>query len=249
VVVAASLSWLFGHAGGARAEVEADAQTRADGALLWRRDCVSCHGVDATGGPGGPSLQGSGAAAVDFMVRTGRMPLEDLDRYQHPVDIDEVTSEPGHVAYTDAQIDALVAHTDTFINGPSVPDVDIAGADLARGQELFQGNCAACHAWSGRGGALTDGRAAPALVTSPPVEVVEAMRFGPGTMPRFAAEVLDADEAADVAAYVEELEHARTAGGLPLAFLGPVSEGAVAWVVGILGLVLVVRWIGGKAPR
>ena len=51
------------------------------GRQLFLVSCASCHGSNAegittkSGGNYGPSLIGVGAAAVDFQVGTGRMPL------------------------------------------------------------------------------------------------------------------------------------------------------------------------------
>ena len=81
--------FLTGAAYAAVAPKQADATTRAlpaqtveEGKALFRANCASCHGLNAegrqTGNDGkiaGPSLAGVGAAAVDFQVGTGRMPL------------------------------------------------------------------------------------------------------------------------------------------------------------------------------
>src|SRR5450631_175997 len=45
------------------------------GKQLFLANCTSCHGVNAEGRSNAPSLVGVGAAAVDFQVGTGRMPL------------------------------------------------------------------------------------------------------------------------------------------------------------------------------
>lgn len=45
------------------------------GKRLFLEGCSSCHGTAAQGTDNGPSLIGVGAAAVDFQVGTGRMPL------------------------------------------------------------------------------------------------------------------------------------------------------------------------------
>src|SRR5262245_58205015 len=47
----------------------------AAGRALYQTGCSSCHGEDATGTDDVPSLVGVGAAAADFQLRTGRMPL------------------------------------------------------------------------------------------------------------------------------------------------------------------------------
>lgn len=236
-------------AGPAAATPEADAEAgRAvvtDGEFLWRRDCASCHGMDGAGTRWGPTLQGRGAADVWLTLVTGRMPIEDLQPLEDGVyDARDLEITPREVEYADAEIDALVAHARAVIAGPDVPDPDVEGADLAHGAELFRLNCASCHVWNARGGALTSGHVATSLEGSSPAEVVAAMRVGLGTMPRFSEEVIDERGAADIAAYVRYLQEPQDSGGFPLAYIGPVAEGFAAWAIGIVGLLLIVRWIG-----
>lgn len=249
-LLAVAGGWLLLHPEDAAAQFGDDGgeQLPTDGEFLWKRDCVSCHGPQGHGTPWGPPIQGQGPAGVSFMLTSGRMPLEDLRPLAtRDYDVRELQVDRKPAAYTPAQIDAIVEHTRAFLDGPEVPEVDIASADLARGEELFQANCAACHMWSGRGGALTDGRIAVSLVEATPVEVVAAMRMGVGTMPVFSEETVPDDDAAAIAAYVDFLREPSTPGGSPLAFLGPVAEGFVAWMVGIVTLLLAVRWIGQRS--
>lgn len=239
----------------AGAQAEQRGETRADpavrGEAIWRRDCVSCHGPEGDGTRWGPSLQGKGAAGVHLAVTTGRMPLEDLSQLRDTPPGEDQRQVPTAFhdtnEYLPGQVSALVEHARTILSGPDVPVVDVAGADVSHGAELFQFNCASCHAWSGRGGALANGHTATSLEESTPAQVVEAMRTGLGTMPAFPDEVIGDEEAADIAAYVEYLHHPRNTGGHPLNYLGPAAEGLAAGVIGILGLLLFVRWIGNRS--
>src|SRR5688500_16958036 len=52
------------------------AATVEDGKKLFQANCASCHGLDLDGTETAPSLIGVGAAAVDFQVGTGRMPMQ-----------------------------------------------------------------------------------------------------------------------------------------------------------------------------
>lgn len=223
----------------------------ADGELLWKRDCVSCHGQHGEGTGAGPSLQGMGTAGIDFVLRTGRMPLErDLERLADPGALDAREQQllgDSEPKYTETQIRALVEHTAGFVDGPPVPELDLDAPNMPRGFELFKLNCAACHAWSGVGGALTSGKVGPSLHGSRPQEVADAVRYGPGTMPNFAEQTIDEDDLASIVAYVDLLQSPRDEGGHGLAHLGPVAEGAAAWAVGIVGLLLVARWIGRRS--
>lgn len=239
----------------AGAQAEERGETRPDpttrGEVLWRRDCASCHAPDGSGTRWGPDIRAKGAAGVHLAVTSGRMPIEDLaDLRDPPADEDRLQvprGRPGRNDYLPGQVTALVAYTAELLPGPDTPTVDVAGADASHGADLFQINCAACHAWSARGGALTSGHVATSLERSTPQQVVEAMRTGLGTMPEFPDAAISDEEAADIAAYVEYLHHPRNPGGFPLAYLGPTAEGAVAGVVGILGLLLFTRWIGKRS--
>lgn len=209
------------------------------GAELFATSCASCHGVDGSGTDDGPDITEVGELGADFMLRTGRMPLA-APGPQAP-------SKPP--AYTNDEIEALVAHVGSLGDGPPIPDVDTSGADLARGGELYRANCQACHNASGIGGALSYGRHAPALTDVAATQVVEAMRFGPGEMPVFGEDILSEAEANEVARYVEYLRDPEDPGGLGLGHAGPTVEGLVAWLVGIGLAVWAVRWITSEKRR
>ena len=66
------------YAAVAPGQASAAASTSQDvlaGRSLFRANCTTCHGLNAEGRSNAPSLIGVGAAAVDFQVGTGRMPL------------------------------------------------------------------------------------------------------------------------------------------------------------------------------
>lgn len=71
-----------------------------EGRQLFLKGCSSCHGLSAEGGPVAPSLIGVGAAAVDFQVGTGRMPMADLG-------VQAVRKKP---AYNPDEVAALAAY-------------------------------------------------------------------------------------------------------------------------------------------
>ncbi len=224
-------------AGGAGAPVHQDGGEATDdvGRELYQRDCAVCHGTAGDGTYRGPDITASGAGGVDFVLSTGRMPIEE------PSDPTS-RSEPS---YSPEEIEAIVSYVEAnFVDGPPVPDVDVTGADLSEGGILYRLNCASCHQAAGAGGALAYGTIAPELGEATPVEVVGAMRLGPGRMPVFDDEAFDEAEAAAIAAYVEELDEPRDRGGFDLGHFGPVPEGLVAWVFGLGTMVLVIRWLG-----
>jgi ubiquinol-cytochrome c reductase cytochrome c subunit len=246
-VVVASL--LVGARAGAAPEAAHQART------TYLSDCAVCHGVDARGTDRGPSLVGVGTASVDFELSTGRMPLADAARTDAPgrtkrPDPNRTPIRTGDTpsrhapAYPPAQEAALVAYVATLI-GPGGPQVPVLPkGDLAQGGELYRLNCAACHAWAGSGGALA-AREAPNLYDATAIQTAEAIRVGPGRMPAFGQAALSTKQVGDVAAYVEELRHPADRGGLSLAHLGPVGEGAAAGAA-LMVLLLVVRVIGER---
>lgn len=201
---------------------------------IWLSDCAVCHGAGGQGTNRGIDIAERGTAAVDFMVRTGRMPLaqpDDKMRRRKPI-------------YDEAQIDALVAFTARFIDGPKAGAPKLTGTDLGRGGELYLAQCAACHQAVGAGGALANGDVAPPLYQATSREVREAIRTGPGNMPQFAPGSLDDAQVADISAYVRHLRDPGDRGGFDLGHLGPVPEGLVAVVGGLGALVLILRWLG-----
>jgi ubiquinol-cytochrome c reductase cytochrome c subunit len=106
--------------------------------------------------------------------------------------------------------------------------------------------CAACHAWSGDGGALLQ-REAPSIHPASALEIAEAVRAGPGNMPAFGRAALDDRQLQSLVRYVRYLDHPDDRGGAPLWHLGPLAEGAVAVFVGLALLVVAVRWIGSRS--
>jgi ubiquinol-cytochrome c reductase cytochrome c subunit len=234
LVVAPGL--VLGETGGAPAASHAARIAR--GRALFVAGCSSCHGFDARGIRGvAPSLHGAGAAAADFYLRTGRMPLTSPD--QEPQ-----RSEP---AYPPGQIADLVAYVGS-LGGPPVPRVRTSGANLSDGQRLFADNCSGCHQIVGRGGIVT-GAFVPSLVDSTPAQVAEAARIGPYLMPRFGPGQLSARELADIAGYVLQMRHPADHGGWGIGHIGPVPEGMITWLLAIPLLLLLTRVIGERTER
>ncbi len=137
----------------------------AEGRELFLVGCSFCHGKNGEGiltedgdRALGPSLVGVGAAAVDFQVGTGRMPM----------------AQPGAQAprkqalYTDDEIAALAAYVASLGPGPAIPDesdYSLEGLSdeereeaVVRGGQIFLTNCTACHNFDGSGGAMPRGR-------------------------------------------------------------------------------------------
>lgn len=207
--------------------------TGGEGSTLYLESCAACHGPAGEGSANGPPLIGVGAAAADFMLRTGRMPLAAPGA---PM----VRREP---VFNDQQIRALVDYVAALGGGPAIPDVQVSGADLARGRDLFIGSCAACHGAGAGGDAVGGGFVAPPLHGIDPVIVGEAIRTGPGAMPVFGPGQMSDEDLDAIAAYLLYLQDDAAPGGLTLGGAGPVVEGYVAWFVGMGLLLLAVRRI------
>jgi len=237
--LAGGVALAVADAGAAPAQDGSDGPLLELGSELYATQCSNCHGVSGGGVEGrGPTLRTEGTAATDFVLRTGRMPLASP----------EMQAQAGPVRYSEEEILALVAFVDTLGDGPAIPDVDPASGDVARGGELYRLNCAACHVASGAGAPIGGGRQAPNLLDSTPTEVGEAILIGPGAMPVFGA--LDADDIDSIAAYIETLDEENTAGTSSFGGAGPVAEGLAAWLLALVPLIALTRWIGRpKAGR
>ena len=201
----------------------------------------------------GPSLIGTGEGAVYFQVNSGRMPMMSND----------AQAERKKPRYTENQALALAAYVAANGGGPELvynPDGTLAkeelrgknydgqiqAADVARGSELFRLNCASCHSFTGRGGALSSGKYAPVLDPANEQEIYQAMLTGPQNMPKFSDRQLTADEKKDIIAYIKNAKETPTPGGWGIGGIGPVAEGLVMWIVGIVALVAAALWIGSR---
>ncbi|HUY64745.1 MAG TPA: c-type cytochrome [Acidimicrobiales bacterium] len=214
----------------------------APGQNLFEANCSSCHGTDALGTERAPNLVGLGGATVDFWVSTGRMPLaiSSLQAVRKPPRFDRTQT---------LQIVAFVASlAPAGQNGPAVPAVDTAHADLANGNSLFVLNCAGCHTVTGAGDALADGYFAPSLHRASATQVAEAIRTGPGNMPRFGPGAMSDRQVSQIVAFVTgPIQHPDNRGGLGLGGIGPVAEGFIGLLIGVGGLMLIAFWIGDRA--
>jgi len=224
------------------AQASASSQTQVDeGKRLYLAGCSSCHGMEAQGTANGPTLLGVGAAAVDFQVASGRMPLAAPGA--------QAAARPTGI-YNDDQIAALAAFVASLAPGPANPtaeDLNFENADVAQGGVLFRTNCAQCHQAAGQGGALTQGKYAPNLMAATPREMYQAMVTGPQSMPVFSDATLPIKDKQAIMAYVTELQNASSPGGLDLGRLGPVAEGLFLWTAVFAALIGAAVWIGIKA--
>ena len=124
--------------------------------------------------------------------------------------------------FDEPQIDALGAFVQANGGGPTVvrnADGSLAmhslrGDDVARGGDLFRLNCASCHNFTGKGGALSSGKYAPDLEPANAQQILTAMLTGPQNMPKFSDRQLSFDDKKDIIAYVRTATEERPPGRL-----------------------------------
>ncbi len=225
-------------AGEAQDEPSNQSMAVKEGRELYLTGCSTCHGLNLEGGSGGPSLIGVGASSVIFQVESGRMPLAS--------GVQQAPRKPSK--YSIAEIDQLAAYIQANGGGPELPSGDLTDGDLQLGGALFRTNCASCHNFAGSGGALTYGKYAPELKPASARVIYTAMQSGPESMPRYGDNQITPEEKRAITRYVRYITHeADNPGGAGLGRYGPISEGLVAWVVGITALVGLTLWIGARA--
>ncbi len=216
------------------------------GQQLFDTACITCHGANLQGVNGrGPSLVGVGEAAVYFQVSSGRMPMMR----------NEAQATRKKANFDEAQVDALGAYVQSMGGGPLVPrdangqiaSESLLGSNVARGGDLFRLNCASCHNFTGRGGALSSGKFAPGLDPASPAQIYTAMLTGPQNMPKFSDRQLSPEEKKDIVAYVKSSSQTMNPGGYGLGGFGPAPEGMAVFIIGMVAAIGVALWIGARA--
>ena len=246
-------------------KAESNEELIKEGRELFLVSCSFCHGqsgegiLTQDGDQFGPPLTDVGAAAVDFQVGTGRMPLQ----------------QPGAQAprkirvFNEEETAALAAYVASLGTGPAIPepeDYDLDAyldgeglegeeraaareASIVRGGQIFLSNCTACHNFEGAGGAMPRGGQAPKIRGVDSKYIYEAMLTGPQSMDTFSNGNLPPDAKRDVIAYLNDLDEQPEYGGWGSGGLGPVVEGMWAWLIGIGLCVGFAIWIASHSTR
>ena len=212
-----------------------------EGKQIFLKGCSSCHGLNAEGASIAPSLIGVGAASVDFQVGTGRMPMADMST--------QAMRKPR--VYNEEETAALAAYVASLAPGPAIPDESELNyerdGNSAEGGELFRNNCAMCHNFAGQGGALSQGKYAPTLMGVEPKHIYEAMVTGPQSMPVFSDKTITPEEKLSMIKWIKAAEAEPNLGGATMGRIGPVTEGLLAWVLGLGLLIGIAVWLTTRA--
>jgi ubiquinol-cytochrome c reductase cytochrome c subunit len=217
---------------------EFTASDTQEGQKLFEANCATCHGMGASGTQDGPSLVGVGAAAVDFQVGTGRMPMQ--------MNGPQAYKKPAQ--FNDTQTHQLSAYVASLGAGPAVPAEEYLDekGNAAEGGELFRVNCAMCHNAAAAGGALTRGKFAPALADVTGKHIYEAMATGPQNMPVFNDSNISPEGKRDIITFLKQIEANGSPGGADLGALGPVSEGLFVWIAGLGVIIAFTIWLTSR---
>jgi ubiquinol-cytochrome c reductase cytochrome c subunit len=216
------------------------AAAASNGKQVYGQYCLKCHGPNGAGQAKpsptiGPSLQGVGARAADFYLRTGYMPLKR----------NGLQPRRSRLLLSQQQIQALIAYVASLGPGPAIPTPHPERGNLSAGQRLFAERCAGCHQIVARGGYVTHA-VPPPLGDATARQIAEAVRIGPYVMPRFSPKQISNTQLDSLIAYVQWTKHPDNRGGWSLGRIGPVPEGLVTWFFGAAALVAVCLLIGRR---
>jgi ubiquinol-cytochrome c reductase cytochrome c subunit len=192
---------------------------------LYERNCAGCHGPRGEGASA-PSL--AAAAFPDIVEEKVRRGGGGMPAFVDPPGEEWITVISGYVAH-------------------ELADPQAREATVSGGGQDYRLYCSGCHGSSGRGGALMGDTNAPSLADLPAADALAAMITGPGNMPLFAGAALNVRQQAAVSRYIADaVIDPPSPGGNGLGYLGPVTEGAFAVVVGFGLLVLITVWLAWK---
>jgi len=217
------------------------------------------------GSNGSPELIDVGAAAADFYLSTGRMPLNNphdealrhrpyfdaqqirqLVAYINALPVINGTGKPGPTISTIAPLCPPSQASSGPPPGAAAPESPPSCVTLSEGQALYSLNCAQCHHSATSGGILSKGNIVPSLTDANAVQLAEAVRVGPKPMPIFGTNQLSDQQVSAIAQYVQFLKSHGNQGGLGLGHFGPVTEGFIGIVIGLGLLLFASRMIGNR---
>src|SRR5580658_10044582 len=120
----------------------ADAATIERGKTLWGANCTFCHGADARGGSGGPSLIRSPIVLND---KNGEL--------MTPVVQNGISDKMPKLPLTAAQVSDIAAYVHSFrvsgYDSARQKPISVVVGDAKAGEAYFQTKCASCHSVAG----------------------------------------------------------------------------------------------------
>ena len=119
--------------------------------------------------------------------------------------------------------------------------------EISRGGELYRLNCSSCHNFTGQGGALSQGKSAPALTEATDRQIWGAMLSGPQNMPKFGDGQLTTEEKQAIVSFIQNNKATIDPGGYSAGGFGPAPEGLIAFLVGMGAIVAATLWMGSRA--
>ncbi len=204
----------------------------SDGAAIFAERCSRCHGDN-----------GQGLAAAVTIAGPSLQAEHDLGYVMTAVE-----SGPSHMpAFSRILTADQIRDVSRYVTS-DLAVIPLVHGNIGDGGKLFRTYCATCHRTAVRGGVLAfAGRNAPALTDKSAALIAGAIRWGPGTMPKFPASVLSDEQLASTVDYVRFVQHPPNPGGDPLKQVGPVAEGGLA-ALAMLLVIAITGWIerGGK---
>jgi len=121
--------------------LEGDYSAVRAGSSLFRAQCATCHGADATGI--------TAIDAPDLTQMWGRDGVNDASVFRIIRDGISGTIMPPH-SFTESELWMLVAYLRSIGSG----NTELPAGDEANGRDLFATNCVRCHRAGGEGGSL-----------------------------------------------------------------------------------------------
>lgn len=243
LIAAVALAVLIGQPEATATEAAGDVSR---GSQLYALHCAQCHAADGGGGPmqrfpgEAPSLLPEEnadvtAAYVDLVMATGRMPPagSPYDNRQRRVVIETEEERAAIIAFM----------REEFGTPGEIPDV--GEGEPARGQAVWNTNCAHCHGATGQGGVAGAGAWTPRVTGYGGETIAEAIRVGPFEMPAFREAQISDEEIADVVAFLDEVESEEGTPIFGFVELNPVFASAFVALLALL-LLLSLAWIGGR---
>lgn len=160
-----------------------------DGKMWFETWCAPCHGMQGEGGSIAPSLNDFPSLPADFITSRVRSGSNAMLMF-------------AESDLSTLQLTSIIAYAQQSIIGSALPQ--LSAEELARGDTLYQQDCAECHGEHGEGTA-SDG---PPLVTIPPIRgraIINFVRVGSSLTPGIQSTTVPDADLELIVAYLHSL--------------------------------------------